>query len=210
METLVLLDALAVALRATQHEHVAALREDAEDPLAPVLARLREGRVDEDVVVDAGLAAGRDAVRHRHDARLVRAAERGQDRLSGVREDDECGDALRDHALDVGDRLLRVALTVRIGERGHVRTLLRFVARRGGRDEAPAVSSEPVGQPERDLLRAAPRRKCSRPRGRRRCREHHRCADERKGEKRATSPLGHRSCPSFRLGELPAVSGTTS
>ena len=53
VETLVLLDALAVALGAAQHEHVAALREDAEDPLAPVLARLGKGRVDEDVVVDA-------------------------------------------------------------------------------------------------------------------------------------------------------------
>jgi len=102
----VLVDALAVALRAAEHEHVAALRQHLENPLAPVLAGLGERRIDEDVVVDAGLAARSDAIGHRHDAGLVGAAQRGQDRLAGVGEDDERVDALRDHALDVGDGLL--------------------------------------------------------------------------------------------------------
>ena len=204
VEALVLLDALAVALGAADHQDVAALRQHLEDPLAPVLARLGEVGVDEDVVVDTGLATRGDAIRNRHDAGLVGARERRQDRLAGVREDDERVDALRDHPLDVGDRLLRVALAVGVAERRHARALARLVARRSGRHETPAVASEPVGQAERDLLRAAPRRHGGRLRGRLRLRgrrrhgdEHDNGTQERKHEKRSPSSCGHRTCPPF-------------
>ena len=120
---------------------------------------------DEHVVVLAGLTARVDAVGHRDDAGLVGAAQRGQHRLAGVREDDERVDALGDHALDVGDRLLGVALAVGVHELGHARALGGLVPRRRGGDEPPAVAAEAVGQAEDDLVGTAPRR--ARPRRRR-------------------------------------------
>ena len=69
---------------------------------------------DELGVVLAGLAADFDPVGHNDFARLVDAGHRGQHRLSGVGENDQRVDAFGGHGLDVGDRLLRIALPVGI------------------------------------------------------------------------------------------------
>ncbi len=179
VEPLVLLDSLAVALRPAQHQHVAALRQNALDPPAPVLAGLRERGVDEHVVVDARFAARGDAIGDGHHAGLVRAPQGREDRLACVGEDDERVDALRDHALDVGDRLLRVALPVGVVDRRHVRALLGLRARGRRRHETPAVASEAVREAELDLLRPAPRRDGVRLGGRRPGGDEHADADER-------------------------------
>ena len=91
--------------------------------LAQLLAVVREVGADPGVVVLAVLAAGVDPVGHGDDAGLVGAAAARQHRLAGVGEDHQRVDALGDHALDVGDGLLGVALAVGVDELRHAGAL---------------------------------------------------------------------------------------
>src|SRR4029453_7209632 len=82
----------------------------------------------------------------------------GQHCLAGIWEHHESIDALRDHSLNVRDRLLRIALAICVVDRRDARTLLGFVARRSGRHQAPTVAAKTVREAKLDLLRATPRR----------------------------------------------------
>src|SRR5262249_49001461 len=114
---------------------------------------------------------------------------------------DEGVDALRDHTLNIGDGLLRIALAVGVTERRDARALLRLSFSRGRSYKPPTVAAEAVGQTERNLLRAAPGRCRRRLRRRRR---HHAQRDGRReqGENRKGAPFvtGHISRPPFLLG----------
>src|SRR5262249_36808407 len=132
VQCLAFVDALAVAGRAGQEQDVAAVGQVLEDPVGPVLAVGREVGADPDVVVGAVLAAREDTVGDDLDAGLVGAAQRRQDGLAGVWEDDDRGDAFGGHALDVGDGFLGVALPVRVLEVGDVRALGDLVLGRRG------------------------------------------------------------------------------
>src|SRR6478672_4231173 len=96
------------------------------------------------------------------------ALQRRKNGLPSVGEHDDRLDALGDHALDVGDGLLRVALTVRVLEVRDVRALRDLVLGRCSGDETPAVSTKAVGEPEGRLLGTAPGRNATRGRARRR------------------------------------------
>src|SRR4029077_18898656 len=108
---------------------------------------------DELSVILAGLAADFDAIGNNDLAGLEDARQSGQDRGTGVAEDDECVRALRGHALDVRDGFLRVALPVGVLIVGDTGALLRFLLGGSSRDQAPAVAAKAVEKGDRSLLR---------------------------------------------------------
>src|SRR3984957_14863269 len=154
-----LVETLAVARRAAQEQKVAALRQYALDPVAPVLAVILEIGTDKLGVVRVGLTPSFDAVRYNDFARLVDAGYRGQHGLSGVREDNEGIDAFSCHGLNVRNRLLSVALAVSIFVIRDTGALEGFLLAGSGRHLAPAVAAIAVEQSNCRFLRAAPRRR---------------------------------------------------
>src|SRR3984957_1357535 len=156
LESRKLVEALTVARWAAQEQKVAALRQHALDPVAPVLAVILEIGADELGVVRPRLTPGFDTVRYNDFARLVDARYRGQHRLSGVREDNQSIDAFSGHGLNVGNRLLSVALPVSIFVLRDTGALEGFLLAGSGRHLAPAVAAIAIEQSNRRFLRAAP------------------------------------------------------
>src|SRR5215211_3159168 len=144
LHALVLGNALGVGRRPAEVDDVALALQRLDDPVAPQLPGFLEVRGDVEVVVLALLAAWEDTVRNGDHTGLVGLPERRENGLAGVREDDHRVHALRDEAIDVGDRLLRIALTVRVDVLRDARALLRLVLRLRAGDLAPVVVAKPV------------------------------------------------------------------
>src|SRR5262249_60608084 len=89
---------------------------------------------------------------------FVSACDGGQQRLSGIREDNQRIDALGGHRLDVGNRLLGVALAVSIFIVRDAGALEGFLLAGSGRYLAPAVAAVAIEQGNRRFLGSASRR----------------------------------------------------
>src|ERR1700727_922666 len=156
LEAFELIFALAVAGRGAEEKHIAAVRQNAFDPVAPVYAVVLDRRAYELGVILAGLAADFDAIENNDLAGLKDAGQSGQHRRTGVAEYDQRVGALGRHALDVRDRLLRIALPIGVLIAGDIGALLRFLFGGSSRDQTPAVAAKAIEKGDRRLLRPAP------------------------------------------------------
>jgi len=152
LEPVRFLDALADAGRSAEISDGAFAMESVHHPLAPLHAVILEVGADVGRIVNAFLAADLDAIWHDRTAVFERVPDRRQDGRASIREDDDRFHAFGRQSLNVGNRLLGVALAVGVRPADHIRAAACFVDADGGCLLPPAVVGKAVGQRYGDFL----------------------------------------------------------